>query len=80
MTNTGDQYQENSALFRTARKAVEIWDAETGEMKPVANYAVESRGVCLPFRLKPFESVFYIFKDAAEPPHIIETNAARTSW
>ena len=79
VTNTGDQYQENSALFRTARKAVEIWDAETGEMKPVANYAVESRGVCLPFRLKPFESVFYIFKDAAEPPHIIETNADATA-
>jgi hypothetical protein len=54
---------------------VELWDAETGEARPVADYQVESRGLRIPFRLKPYESVFYIFKDAPEPAHIIETNA-----
>jgi len=75
VTNTSEFYQENSALFRTARKSVELWDAETGEAKPVANYVVESHGARIPFRLKPYESVFYIFKDAPEPAHIVETNA-----
>jgi hypothetical protein len=75
VTNTSDSYQENSALFRTGRKSVELWDAETGEAKPVANYRVENRGVRIPFRLKPYESVFYIFKDAPEPAHVVETNA-----
>jgi hypothetical protein len=75
VTNRSEFYQENSALFRTSRKSVERWDAETAEMKPVANYAVENKGVRIPFRLKPYESVFYIFKDALEPAHVVETNA-----
>ncbi len=44
-------------------------------MKPVANYTVETRGVRIPFRLKPYESVFYIFKNSPEPAHVVETNA-----
>jgi len=75
VTNTSADYQENSALFRTERKSVELWNAETGETKSVANYVIESKGVRVPFRLKPYESVFYIFKDAPEPAHIVETNA-----
>ena len=75
VTNTGEFYQENSALFRVNYKSVELWDAETGETRPVANYVVETRGVRIPFRLKPYESVFYIFKDAPEPAHVVETNA-----
>ncbi len=31
VTNTSEFYQENSALFRTVSKSVELWDAETGE-------------------------------------------------
>jgi hypothetical protein len=75
VTNTSADYQENSALFRTDHKFVELWNAETGETAPVANYVVESKGVRVPFRLKPYESVFYIFKDAPEPAHVVETNA-----
>ncbi len=75
VTNTSEFYQENSALFRVNHKSVELWDAETGEVKPVANYVVESHGVRIPFRLEPYESVFYIFKDAPEPAHVVETNA-----
>ncbi len=75
VTNTSDAYQQNSALFRTPFKSVELWDAETGEARPVADYQVESHGLRIPVRLKPYESVFYIFKDAPEPAHIIETNA-----
>jgi hypothetical protein len=75
VTNASPSYQENSALFRTAYKSVELWNAETGEAAPVADYQVESGGVRIPFRLKPYESVFYIFKDGPEPAHIVETNA-----
>ena len=52
VTNTSEFYQENSALFRVNHKSVELWDAETGEVKPVANYVVESHGVRIPFRLE----------------------------
>jgi hypothetical protein len=79
VTNNSEFYQENSALFRTDRKAVEIWDAETGEVNRLANYSVESRGLRIPFRLKPYESVFYIFRDAPEPVHVVETNAGEVA-
>ncbi len=36
---------------------------------------MEGNGLRIPFRLKPYESIFYIFKDSPEPAHIIETNA-----
>ena len=75
VTNHSEFDQENSALFRTDRKSVERWDAETGDVKPVANYRVEGLGVRISFRLKPYESVFYIFKDAPEPAHVVESNA-----
>jgi hypothetical protein len=75
VTNSSEVCQENSALFRTDRKSVELWDAEIGDVKPVVNYRVESRGVRIPFRLKPYESVFYIFRDTPEPAHVVETNA-----
>jgi len=75
VTNNSEFYQEDSALFRTDRKSVELWDAEIGETKRLGNYSVENRGIRIPFHLKPYESVFYIFKDAPEPAHVVETNA-----
>ncbi|MBZ5563215.1 MAG: hypothetical protein LAP13_12455 [Acidobacteriia bacterium] len=75
VTNTSEFYQENSALFRTARKSVELWNAETGQAALVAVFTVERRGVRIPLRLKPYESVFYVFRDTPEPRHLVETNA-----
>ncbi len=79
VTNTTESYQENSALFRTTRRSVELWNAETGTAAPVANYRIEEKGVRIPFRLKPYESVFYIFKNGPEREHVVETNADEVS-
>jgi hypothetical protein len=75
VTNNSEFYQENAAVFRTGRRIPELWNAETGTVEPAPVYSIESGGVRVSFRLKPYESVFYVFSDAPEPAHVIETNA-----
>lgn len=73
--NNSEFYQENAAVFRAGRRIPELWNAETGEAEPAAVYSLESKGVRIPVRLKPYESVFYVFREAPEPAHVIESNA-----
>ena len=75
VTNNSDSYQENAAVFRVGRRIPELWDAEAGRAEPAAVYSLEREGVRIPLRLKPYESVFYVFQEAAEPAHVIESDA-----
>ncbi|MBZ5562218.1 MAG: hypothetical protein LAP13_07325 [Acidobacteriia bacterium] len=76
VANTSITVQENAATFRVGRKIPDLWNAETGECRPAPVYSLEKQGVRIPFRLNPYESCFYVFREAAEPRHVVETNAA----
>jgi len=80
VTNNSEFYQENAALFRVGRRIPELWDAEAGRAEPAAVYSLQSKGVRIPLRLKPYESVFYVFREAAEAVHVIESNAEEIVW
>jgi hypothetical protein len=75
VTNNSDSFQENTATFRVGRKIPEFWNAETGDCRPAPVYTLAKNGASIPIRLRPYESVFYVFRDAAEPAHVTETNA-----
>jgi hypothetical protein len=75
VTNNTGFYQENAAVFRVGRGIPELWNAEAGTVEPAPVYLIESQGVRIPFCLKPYESVFYVFREEAEPAHVIESNA-----
>jgi hypothetical protein len=66
---------ENAATFRVGKKIPDLWNTETGECRPAPVYSLEKQGVRIPLRLNPNESVFYVFREAAEPHHVVETNA-----
>jgi hypothetical protein len=75
VTNNSESPQENTATFRVGRKIPELWNAETGECRPAPVYSLEKEGVRIPLRMKSYESAFYVFREIAEPVHVIETNA-----
>jgi hypothetical protein len=52
--------------FRVSGKRPELWHPETGEIEGAAIYTVESGGVRVPLHLGPAESVFVVFRKAAE--------------
>lgn len=75
VANNSSAFQENAATFRVGSKIPETWNAETGDTQATPVYTLVKNGVRIPLRLKPYESVFYVFREAAEPVHLTETNA-----
>jgi hypothetical protein len=75
VTNHSGTEQVNAATFRVTGKIPELWNAETGERRPAPAYSITPRGVRIPLKLRPYESVFYVFKQAPEPIHVTESNA-----
>ena len=56
--------------MRVSGKQPQLWDAVTGEMKHPAIYARDASRTRMPLVLGPFESVFVVFTDGPDQPHI----------
>jgi hypothetical protein len=72
--NDGDVYfvdnrqaraESIDATFRVEGKTPELWDAATGEAKPVSYKIVEGR-TTIPLSLDPYGSVFVVFRETAK--------------
>jgi len=57
---------EAKCTFRMKGLRPELWNAETGEMSPVAAYEETAAGISIPLRLEPSGSVFVVFRPAAK--------------
>lgn len=60
--------------FREGTRAAELWDAVTGEIRPLAKAIPTGRGIALELRLEPWQSCFIVFdkeERAADKPDII---------
>ncbi len=53
--------------FRVRGLRPELWNPETGEMAPVADYQETSSGISIPLRLEASGSTFVIFRPPAKP-------------
>jgi hypothetical protein len=80
VANNSDTPQSNTATFRVGQKIPECWNAETGDSRFTPTFQLDNDGVRIPFRLKPYESAFYIFRPGAELAHVTETNADGITW
>jgi hypothetical protein len=58
-------------IFRVKNKVPEIWDPETGTIQKVAIYDVNDEGTRIPLKLLPHGSVFVVFREQDEHPHMI---------
>ena len=63
--NRTDRSQDINARFRVAGKEAELWHPDTGLNEP-ATYTIADGRTTVPLHLEPRESVFVVFRRAAE--------------
>ena len=62
--NRNDRAENVDATFRVEGKAPELWDAATGESKPVS-YRIAAGRTTVPLHLDPYGTVFVVFRATA---------------
>ncbi len=62
--NRTDGVAAVDATFRVTGKSPELWHADTGKTEP-ASYRIQSGGTIVPLVLQPYETVFVVFRKAA---------------
>ena len=62
--NRNDRAESVDATFRVEGKTPELWDAATGESKPVS-YKIADGRTMVPLKLDPYGSVFVVFREPA---------------
>jgi len=62
--NRQDRAENLEATFRVTGKVPELWDAATGERRPVSYRTVNGRTV-VPLALDPYGTTFVVFRDVA---------------
>lgn len=74
--------------FRISGKIPELWNADTGQMRDLANYTQTKGSTLIPLELAPYESVFIVFRkpgsakksNRSNYPELVRTVDIRGSW
>ena len=69
--NKKPRWEEITAEFRVHGRTPEFWLPDTGDVVPARVYTATSKGTTLPLQLAPEGSLFVVFRQAAEEPHIL---------
>jgi hypothetical protein len=56
----------DTCIFRDGRPFAELWDAVTGEIKPLSGVKIKDGITFLSLNLEPYQSCFVVFYDSAE--------------
>ena len=62
--NRSENPAEVDAVFRVARRAPQLWHAETGRIEPVS-YTIANDRTTIPLRIEPCGTVFVVFRKPA---------------
>jgi len=65
VANIGDRHASARVAFRTVGKSPELWDAVTGQIRPLPEFTVEGGRVVVPLKFQPKESFFVVFRKKA---------------
>lgn len=68
--NLRDEPTEAKALFRVADRLPEFWLPETGEIRPCHVYRRTAGGTQLPLQFDAHGSMFVVFRDGDDRPHL----------
>lgn len=63
VSNQASRQRQEQCVFRTARRQPELWDAVTGEMRDLPDYATTADGrTMIPLKFEPGQSLFVVFR------------------
>ncbi len=71
LTTLPDRYEQVECKFRVSDKVPQLWDPQTGEIKPVLTYYEKDGQTIIPLHLAPEASVFVVFIKAKPEKHIV---------
>jgi hypothetical protein len=63
--NQKPNWEQVEATFRVKGKPPEIWEPDSGRIRPQYEFRVSPKGVSLPLQLEPYGSLFVVFREAA---------------
>lgn len=64
IANGSEQPVEFEAAFRIARKAPELWDPVTGEIRELSDFHTDTHHTVVPLRMEACQSFFVVFRKA----------------
>ncbi|WP_423128394.1 glycosyl hydrolase [Gaoshiqia sp. Z1-71] len=72
LTDLPDRFEQVECKFRVTGKTPQLWNPQTGEVRPVAVYREEDGHTIVPLHLEPEGSVFVVFTDQLPENHIVK--------
>lgn len=71
VSNTTDKHLTAAAKFRSVKGAPVLWDAITGETKPLPEFSVNGSQTSIPLQFEPYQSFFIVFEKGKQHPATI---------
>lgn len=68
LSNQKDRQERLACAFRLAGRRPELWDAVTGERRPLPEWSVEDGRTVVPLAFAPRQSWFLVFREPGEAP------------
>ncbi|MGZ7046496.1 MAG: glycosyl hydrolase, partial [Candidatus Aminicenantales bacterium] len=68
VANSGDLAMAADCLFRVAGKHPEVWDAVTGEIRALPEFAESAGRTAIPLKFEAHQSFFIVFRNPAAGP------------
>jgi hypothetical protein len=67
-------FVETSCSFRASRKYPELWDPESGEIRPLPEHEVSGKMISVPLRFEPMQALLVVFRNTKSPENLQHVN------
>lgn len=74
VSNVQDKPADLPVTFRTKNKIIERWNPYDGNISGVFHFWPNGDGICLPLKLAPYESAFFIFHPGEPEQYVPKTD------
>ncbi len=71
---------ETDFLFRVDGRIPELWDPVDGSIREATMFRIKDGRTCVPLRLGPYDSLFVVFRKAADGRTVRDEGANFTTW
>ncbi|HEX3624126.1 MAG TPA: glycosyl hydrolase [Verrucomicrobiae bacterium] len=77
VSNQRGQFDSAECTFRISGKTPELWDAQTGTIRPAPVWHEKDGRTCVSLQFEPAGSVFVVFRSEPSPNHLVSVEFQR---